>query len=117
MAVAELQAPVAPAPACAAKPSAADGGAWADGTADAASLLDAVRAIAQGDLAAQADAVDRGQYPRNVMHALGVSAIVSPAFGRQFFRNAINNVMPVIECDIAGMAEGDEVEVLRIADV
>jgi alkylation response protein AidB-like acyl-CoA dehydrogenase len=76
MAVAELQAPVAPlspAPACAAKPSAADGGAWADSTADAVSLLDAVRAIAQGDLAAQADAVDRGQYPRSVMHALGAA--------------------------------------------
>lgn len=46
----------------------------------------------------------------HVMHALGVAAIVSPVFGRQFFRNAINNGMPVIECDIAGIAEGDTVQ-------
>ena len=47
----------------------------------------------------------------HVMRMLGVSAIVSPAFGRQFFRNAINNGLPVIECDIAGVADGDGVDI------
>jgi 3-isopropylmalate dehydratase small subunit len=46
----------------------------------------------------------------HVMHRMGVSAIVAPSFGRQFYRNAINNGMPVIECDIAGVAAGDAVE-------
>jgi 3-isopropylmalate dehydratase small subunit len=42
-----------------------------------------------------------------VMRILGVSAIVAPSFGRQFFRNAINNGLPVLECDIRDIAEGD----------
>jgi len=47
----------------------------------------------------------------HVMRMMGAIAIASPAFGRQFFRNAINNGLPVIECDISGIAEGDEVEI------
>lgn len=47
----------------------------------------------------------------HVMRLLGVSAVVSPAFGRQFFRNAINNGLAVVECDIAGVQENDEVEI------
>lgn len=47
----------------------------------------------------------------HVMHRMGVSAIIAPSFGRQFYRNAINNGMPVIECDIAGIAPGDAIEV------
>ncbi len=46
----------------------------------------------------------------HVMHRMGVAAIVAPSFGRQFYRNAINNGMPVIECDLAGVAAGDAVE-------
>jgi 3-isopropylmalate dehydratase small subunit len=46
----------------------------------------------------------------HVMHLMGVAAIVAPSFGRQFFRNAINNGLPVIECDIAGIAAGDVLE-------
>jgi 3-isopropylmalate dehydratase small subunit len=42
-----------------------------------------------------------------VLRILGVVAIVAPSFGRQFFRNAINNGLPVLECDVAGIAEGD----------
>jgi 3-isopropylmalate dehydratase small subunit len=58
----------------------------------------------------------------HVMRALGVGAVVAPAFGRQFFRNAINNGLPVVECDIANIAEGDALEinlalgVVKIAD-
>lgn len=47
----------------------------------------------------------------HAMRLMGVAAVVSPAFGRQFFRNAINNGLPVVECDIASIREGDEVEV------
>ena len=47
----------------------------------------------------------------HIMKLMGVTAIVAPAFGRQFFRNCINNGLPVIECDIAGIADGDAIEV------
>ena len=47
----------------------------------------------------------------HVLRAMGVAAIVAPSFGRQFFRNAINNGLPVIECDVAGIEQGDEIEV------
>ena len=47
----------------------------------------------------------------HVMRLMGVASIIAPSFGRQFFRNAINNGMPVIECDISGIADGDEIEV------
>jgi 3-isopropylmalate dehydratase small subunit len=47
----------------------------------------------------------------HVMRIMGVATIVAPAFGRQFFRNAINNGLPVAECDIAGIADGDEIVV------
>jgi 3-isopropylmalate dehydratase small subunit len=42
---------------------------------------------------------------------MGVAAVVARSFGRQFFRNAINNGLPVIECDITGIEQGDEIEV------
>ena len=47
----------------------------------------------------------------HIMHLMGVAAIVARSFGRQFFRNTINNGLPAVECDIAGIAEGDEIEI------
>ena len=47
----------------------------------------------------------------HIMRVMGVAAIVAPSFGRQFFRNAINNGLPVVECDIAGIADGDEIAI------
>ena len=47
----------------------------------------------------------------HILRAMGVAAIVAPSFGRQFFRNAINNGLPVVQCDIEGIAAGDDVEV------
>jgi len=47
----------------------------------------------------------------HIMKLMGVAAIVAPAFGRQFFRNAINNGLPVVECDIAGINDGDEIAI------
>jgi 3-isopropylmalate dehydratase small subunit len=46
----------------------------------------------------------------HILRRIGVGAIVAPSFGRQFFRNAINNGLPVIECDTAGIADGDRLE-------
>lgn len=51
----------------------------------------------------------------HIMHQMGVAAIVAPSFGRQFFRNAINNGMPVIECDLTGVVAGDVIEIDLIA--
>src|SRR5215210_9022971 len=42
---------------------------------------------------------------------LGVAAVVAPTFGRQFFRNAINNGLAVVECDVSGIEENDDVEI------
>ena len=46
----------------------------------------------------------------HVMRLLGVSAVVSPAFGRQFFRNEINGGLPVVECETREIEEGDALE-------
>ena len=59
------------------------------------------------------------------VHALkmmGVAAVVAPAFGRQFFRNAVNNGLAVVECDISRVTEGARLELdltegrLRVAE-
>jgi 3-isopropylmalate dehydratase small subunit len=42
---------------------------------------------------------------------MGVGAIVARSFGRQFFRNTINNGLPALECDISGIEEDDEIEI------
>jgi 3-isopropylmalate dehydratase small subunit len=47
----------------------------------------------------------------HILRRMGVSAIVAPSFGRQFFRNAINNGLPVLECDITGLADGDDITI------
>ncbi len=47
----------------------------------------------------------------HVLRAMGVSAVVAHSFGRQFYRNAINNGLPIAECDVSSMADGDLIEV------
>src|SRR5262245_22586433 len=47
----------------------------------------------------------------HILREIGVSALVARSFGRQFFRNCINNGLPVIECDLAGIADGDALEI------
>ena len=42
----------------------------------------------------------------HVLRRMGVAAIVAPSFGRQFFRNAINNGLPVLECDTTDITSG-----------
>lgn len=47
----------------------------------------------------------------HILRLMGVAGIVAVSFGRQFFRNCINNGMPGVECDLAGIQDGDEVEI------
>jgi 3-isopropylmalate dehydratase small subunit len=47
----------------------------------------------------------------HILRRMGVSAIVAPSFGRQFFRTAINHGLPVLECDITGLADGDDITI------
>ena len=42
-----------------------------------------------------------------VLQAAGIGAVVARSFARSFFRNAINNGLLVVECDIASFQEGD----------
>ncbi len=46
----------------------------------------------------------------HILRLLGVGAIVAGSFGRQFFRNCINNGLPVVECSVSGISENDEIE-------
>lgn len=46
----------------------------------------------------------------HILRLMGVAGIVAVSFGRLFFRNCINNGMPVVECDVATVADGDEIE-------
>jgi len=46
----------------------------------------------------------------HILRMMGVGAIVAASFGRQFFRNCINNGLPVVECSVTGIAENDEIE-------
>ncbi len=47
----------------------------------------------------------------HILRTMGVGGIVAQSFGRLFFRNTINNGLPAIECEIAGIADGDEIEI------
>ena len=46
----------------------------------------------------------------HVLHKMKVRAIVAKSFGRQFFRNAINNGLPVFECDTSAIVEGQALQ-------
>lgn len=47
----------------------------------------------------------------HVLHQMNVRAIVAKSFGRQFFRNAINNGLAVFECDTSAIKEGQALEI------
>jgi 3-isopropylmalate dehydratase small subunit len=47
----------------------------------------------------------------HILRRIGVSAIVAPSFGRQFFRNAINNGLPALECNTDGIKDGQDIEI------
>jgi 3-isopropylmalate dehydratase small subunit len=46
----------------------------------------------------------------HVLRQMKVRAIVAKSFGRQFFRNAINNGLPVFECDTSAIVESQALE-------
>ena len=52
----------------------------------------------------------REQAPLAVKYAK-ISAVLAQSFARLFYRNAINTGLPVVECDTANIAAGDELEV------
>jgi 3-isopropylmalate dehydratase small subunit len=47
----------------------------------------------------------------HVLHIMKVQCILAPSFGRQFFRNAINNGLPIIECDTSHFQAGQELSI------
>lgn len=52
------------------------------------------------------------EYAVQVMRHIGVSAVLASSFARGFFRNSINNGLPVIECDTTGIETGDHLEIV-----
>ena len=43
----------------------------------------------------------------HIMRIMNIRGIIAKSFGRQFFRNAINNGMPVLECDTSDLLDGE----------
>jgi len=52
----------------------------------------------------------REQAPLVIKNA-GLSAVVASSFARIFYRNAINNGLPLVECDTSNIEDGDELEI------
>ncbi len=52
----------------------------------------------------------REQAPLVIKNA-GLSAVVAISFARIFYRNAINNGLPLVECDTSNIDDGDELEI------
>ena len=46
-----------------------------------------------------------------VIQAAGISAVLAPSFARSFFRNAINNGLPVVSCETRAIGEGDRLSI------
>jgi 3-isopropylmalate dehydratase small subunit len=42
---------------------------------------------------------------------MNIRAVVAKSFGRQFFRNAINNGLPVFECDTDQIGAGQTINI------
>lgn len=56
------------------------------------------------------------EYAASSLRLAGISAVIAPFFARIFFRNAINQGLPVFECADAGrIHEGDDLEVDVVA--
>ncbi len=47
----------------------------------------------------------------HVLHAMNIRAVVAKSFGRQFYRNAINNGLPVFECDTDQIDSGKQIDI------
>jgi 3-isopropylmalate/(R)-2-methylmalate dehydratase small subunit len=47
----------------------------------------------------------------HIMKLMNIRGIIAKSFGRQFFRNAINNGMPVLECDTSHLIDEEHLQV------
>ena len=47
----------------------------------------------------------------HILQLMQVKGIIAKSFGRQFYRNAINNGLPILECDISQIKNGEELSV------
>jgi 3-isopropylmalate/(R)-2-methylmalate dehydratase small subunit len=47
----------------------------------------------------------------HIMQIMNIRGIIAKSFGRQFFRNAINNGIPVLECDTSALLEGEMLKI------
>jgi 3-isopropylmalate/(R)-2-methylmalate dehydratase small subunit len=78
-----------------------------------------VTRVRQGDLVVAGKNFGAGssrEYAASALRIAGIAAVIAPFFARIFFRNAINQGLPVLECpDATKIAEGDELEVDVIA--
>ena len=52
----------------------------------------------------------REQAPLAIINA-NISAVIAKSFARIFYRNCINTGLPLIECDTAGIDEGDQLSI------
>jgi len=72
-----------------------------------------VTRVRPGDIAVAGRNFGCGSSRETAVHVLkrcGISAVVAQSFARIFFRNAINNGLPLVECDTSAVAGGDWVE-------
>jgi len=44
------------------------------------------------------------------LRQVGVACVVAPSFARIFYRNAINIGLPLVECDVDAISEGDTLQ-------
>src|SRR3954467_1196993 len=47
-----------------------------------------------------------------VILAAGIKAVLARTFNRTFYRNAVNNGLIPIECDVTGIREGDRLSIV-----
>jgi 3-isopropylmalate/(R)-2-methylmalate dehydratase small subunit len=75
---------------------------------------DFVNRVRPGDFVVGGDNFGQGssrEHAPLVIKMAGVSAILAKSVARIFFRNAINQGLPVLICDTDRLADGDELEI------
>jgi 3-isopropylmalate/(R)-2-methylmalate dehydratase small subunit len=73
-----------------------------------------VQTVRPGDIIVSDDVFGIGSSREQAVTALsaaGIVAVIAPAFGNIFFRNAWNTSLPALEMDIPDVKEGEEVHI------